>query len=117
MNRTRRWISAALFTSLITVHVFAVEVNVNIKGCITDQKSKEPLIGATVQIVGSNIGAVTNSKGNAATATSISATNNISSTLSGKELNEGDASYENVKVVNGNTGADQSAFSWTGYQF
>ena len=60
---------------------------------------------------------VTDSKGNAATATSISATNNISSTLTGKELNEGDASYENVKVVNGNTGADQSAFSWTGYQF
>lgn len=59
MNRTRRWIHAALFTSLITAKVFAVEVNVNIKGCITDQKSKEPLIGATVQIVGSSIGAVT----------------------------------------------------------
>lgn len=117
MNKARRWISTAFFTSLITAHVFAVEVNVNIKGCITDQKSKEPLIGATVQIIGSNIGAVTDSKGNAATTTSISATKNISSTLSGKELNEGDASYENVKVVNGNTGADQTLFSWTGYKF
>lgn len=64
MNRTRRWIHAALFTSLITAKVFAVEVNVNIKGCITDQKSKEPLIGATVQIVGSSIGAVTDMDGN-----------------------------------------------------
>lgn len=64
MNRARRWIHAALFTSLITAKVFAVEVNVNIKGCITDQKSKEPLIGATVQIVGSSIGAVTDMDGN-----------------------------------------------------
>ena len=64
MNKARRWISAALLISFFTANTFAVEVNVNIKGCITDQKSKEPLIGATVQIVGSSIGAVTDIDGN-----------------------------------------------------
>ena len=64
MNKARRWISAAFLISFFTANTFAVEVNVNIKGCITDQKSKEPLIGATVQIVGSSIGAVTDIDGN-----------------------------------------------------
>lgn len=60
---------------------------------------------------------VTDSKGNATTATQMSVTNEISSTLSGKEINEGGTPYENVKITDGNTGADQSVFSWTGYKF
>lgn len=60
---------------------------------------------------------VTDSKGNATTATQMSVTNEISSTLSGKEINDGGTSYENVKITDGNTGADQSVFSWTGYKF
>ena len=60
---------------------------------------------------------VTDSKGNATTATQMSVTNQISSTLSGKEINDGGTSYENIKITDGNTGADQTAFSWTGYKF
>lgn len=60
---------------------------------------------------------VTDSKGNATTATSMSVTDNVNSTLSGQEINHGDATYENIKVEAGNTGANQSLFSWTGYTF
>lgn len=60
---------------------------------------------------------VTDSKGNATTATSMSVTDNVNTTLSGQEINHGDATYENIKVEAGNTGANQSLFSWTGYTF
>ena len=49
--------TSAVLLSMFAANVLAVEVNVNVKGCIKDQNSKEPLIGATIRIVGSNIGA------------------------------------------------------------
>ena len=65
MKRLRNWISAAAFMTLAAVQVFgAEETEINIRGRIKDQKSKEPLIGATVQIVGSNIATVTDIDGN-----------------------------------------------------
>ena len=65
MNRVRKWISAAAFMSVMAAQVFgANELEVNLRGCIKDQKSKEPLIGATVQIVGHNIATMTDIDGN-----------------------------------------------------
>ena len=64
MKRVRKWMTSAVLLSMFAANVFAVEVNVNVKGCIKDQKSKEPLIGATIRIMGSNIGAVTDIDGN-----------------------------------------------------
>ena len=58
---------AAVFTSLLATQALAVDATlpgVNVRGSIKDGKSKEPLIGATVQIVGSNIATVTDTKGN-----------------------------------------------------
>lgn len=58
---------AAALTSLLATRVFAVDavvLGVNVKGSIKDGKSKEPLIGATVKIVGSNIATVTDAEGN-----------------------------------------------------
>lgn len=39
-------------------------VNINVKGSIKDKKSKEPLIGATIQLMGSSTGTVTDLDGN-----------------------------------------------------
>ena len=64
MKRVRKWMTSAVLLSMFAANVLAVEVNVNVKGCIKDQNSKEPLIGATIRIVGSNIGAVTDIDGN-----------------------------------------------------
>ena len=65
MNRVRKWISVAAFMSVMAAQVFgANELEVNLRGCIKDQKSKEPLIGATVQIVGHNIATMTDIDGN-----------------------------------------------------
>ena len=65
MNRVKKWISAAIFMTLIAAPVFGTEeTEVNIRGSIKDQKSKEPLIGATVQIVGSNLATMTDIDGN-----------------------------------------------------
>ena len=50
--------------SVVAADLFAADLNVNVKGCVKDYESKEPLIGATVRIVGSNIGAVTDIDGN-----------------------------------------------------
>lgn len=54
-------------TVLILLLLSAAEVaaeNINIKGTIKDKKSKEPLIGATIRILGSNKGAITDIDGN-----------------------------------------------------
>ena len=64
MNRARKWIGVAAFMSVVAADLFAADLNVNVKGCVKDYESKEPLIGATVRIVGSNIGAVTDIDGN-----------------------------------------------------
>lgn len=61
MVKIKRSICLFLFTTLFT-QIFAVVVNV--QGCIKDKISKEPLIGATVQVIGMNIGAVTDMDGN-----------------------------------------------------
>lgn len=64
MNKARKWIGVAALMSCLAVDMLAADFNVNIKGQIKDSDSKEPLIGATVQIVGSSIGAVTDMDGN-----------------------------------------------------
>lgn len=67
MELFRRLVGAATFASLLAMPVMAVgEVvqGVSIKGSVKDGKSKEPLIGATVKIVGSNIATVTDAEGN-----------------------------------------------------
>ncbi len=58
---------------------------------------------------------LTDSKGDANTATSISLTVEKSAYAS-NQLKSADT-YANVVVEDGNTGADESAFSWTGYDF
>ncbi|WP_167616203.1 hypothetical protein [Maribellus sediminis] len=58
---------------------------------------------------------VTDSKGNGNTATSISLTISKSGKTS-KDIHV-DGTYDNVALVEGNTGADASAFAWTGYDF
>ena len=51
--------------TLMAAQVFgAGEAEVNIRGSIKDRNSKEPLIGATVQIVGSNLATMTDIDGN-----------------------------------------------------
>lgn len=61
---------------------------------------------------------VTDSKGAATTNTSMSVTNQVNTAFSGTIINNnGDVNYENIKVEAGNTGADQSLFTWTGYKF
>lgn len=64
MNKTRKWIGVAALLSCLTANLLAADFNVNIKGQIKDSDSKEPLIGATVQIIGSSMGAVTDIDGN-----------------------------------------------------
>ena len=67
MKVFKRMMGAAALTSLLATRVFAVDAvvqGVNVKGSIKDGKSKEPLIGATVKIVGSNIATVTDAEGN-----------------------------------------------------
>ena len=65
MNRLRKWIGAtALMTFMAAQMMGAEETEVNIRGSIKDQKSKEPLIGATVQVVGSNLATITDIDGN-----------------------------------------------------
>lgn len=66
-SRFKKIISAAALMSVITMQAVAAGVNdvdVDIKGCIKDRQSKEPLIGATVKVVGSDIAAVTDIDGN-----------------------------------------------------
>ena len=60
---------------------------------------------------------VTDSKGAATTNTSMSVTNQVNTAFSGTIINNGDVNYENIKVEAGNTGAEQSLFTWTGYKF
>ena len=59
---------------------------------------------------------VTDSKGAATTNTSMSVTNQVNTAFSGTIINNGDVNYE-IKVEAGNTGAEQSLFTWTGYKF
>lgn len=54
MEKVKRWTGVSLFLWMMAVTAWAV--NVNVKGNIKDRKSKEPLIGATIQIVGSTTG-------------------------------------------------------------
>ena len=58
---------------------------------------------------------LTDSKGDALTATEISVTNNASNITAA--LVKHDEEYPGVKVEGGNTGADVKALAWTGYNF
>ena len=58
---------------------------------------------------------LTDSKGDATTATEISVTNNAGNISS--DLVNHNEQYDNVEIVSGNTGADNTVFGWTGYQF
>lgn len=62
MKKVKRWTGISLFLWMMAAGAWAV--NINVKGNIKDKKSKEPLIGATIQIVGSTTGAVTDLDGN-----------------------------------------------------
>ena len=67
MNKARKLFGSAALMSLMAVQVFGADVvgvDVDIKGNIKDMKSKEPLIGATVKVVGSDIATVTDIDGN-----------------------------------------------------
>lgn len=59
----KRFISLLLL-SMIVAGAAAVNINVKVKGAIKDKLSKEPLIGATIHVVGSQTGAVTDLDGN-----------------------------------------------------
>ncbi|MFI3292021.1 MAG: hypothetical protein SNG27_03675 [Rikenellaceae bacterium] len=58
------------------------------------------------------------SKGDGTEGSSISLTSTLTGAVSGSQIviSEG-TSYSNVEIVSGNTGADVSAFAWTGYSF
>lgn len=57
-----RFFLAVLFIALCTP--VAMAANIKIKGAVKDKLSKEPLIGATIRIVGTQAGAVTDMEGN-----------------------------------------------------
>ena len=62
---TKRLMSAAAAAWMTAAQAFgACGTDVDIKGCIKDRTSKEPLIGATVKVVGSDVAAVTDVDGN-----------------------------------------------------
>ena len=52
----------ALFCLLCALPVMAA--NIKIKGAVKDKLSKEPLIGATIRLVGTHAGTVTDAEGN-----------------------------------------------------
>ena len=55
--------SVAAFFCLLCV-LPALAANIKIKGAVKDKLSKEPLIGATIRLVGTPAGAVTDMDGN-----------------------------------------------------
>lgn len=63
MKKEFRRIVSTVIILLFVVFQIAAE-NINIKGAIIDKKSREPLIGATIHILGSNRGAITDLDGN-----------------------------------------------------
>ena len=69
------------------------------------------LIGGTA----SDLVDLTDDKGNANTATSISLTVDKAA-FTGNEI-KASGTYDGVSIVSGNTGASASAFGWTGYDF
>lgn len=65
MKRVKRLFGTAAFLSLITVQAFGADIiDVDIKGRVKDSQSKEPLIGATVKVIGSDVASVTDIDGN-----------------------------------------------------
>ena len=56
-------ISVAAFFCLLCV-LPALAANIKIKGAVKDKLSKEPLIGATIRLIGTQTGAVTYMDGN-----------------------------------------------------
>lgn len=58
----KRMISLFILSVMI-VGISAVNVNVKVKGVLKDKLSKEPLIGATIRVMGSHTGAVTDMEG------------------------------------------------------
>ena len=65
MNKTKRLISSVAFMSLLAVQAFGADItDIDLKGRVKDRQSNEPLIGATVQVVGSSVAAVTDVDGN-----------------------------------------------------
>lgn len=53
---------AAFFCLLCVLPALAA--NIKIKGAVKDKLSKEPLIGATIRLLGTQAGAVTDMEGN-----------------------------------------------------
>ena len=51
--------------SLLAVQALGADIaDVDVKGCVKDRQSNEPLIGATVKVVGSSVAAITDIDGN-----------------------------------------------------
>lgn len=51
--------------SCISFQIFAQQVSIgNVKGTVIDSKTKQPLVGVTVQIVETKQGAITDTNGN-----------------------------------------------------
>jgi len=57
------------------------------------------------------------SKGTGNTASSISLTNSLTNTITGKTVNPDATTYPSALVESGNTGCSTSLFVWTGYSF
>ena len=55
--------SVAVFFSIVCV-LSALAANIKVKGAVKDKLSKEPLIGATIRLIGTQAGAVTDMDGN-----------------------------------------------------
>jgi len=90
---------------------YVMEDGIKIRRGATATISNAIMIGGTAK----DLIDMTDSKGDANTASSISLTVD-GATYTGKEINSNET-YPNVKIVSGNTGATTSVFSWTGYNF
>ena len=65
MKRVRKLFGTAALLSLVTVQAFGADIaDVDLKGRVKDSQSKEPLIGATVKVIGSDVASVTDIDGN-----------------------------------------------------
>lgn len=123
-----RFSVAAFFCMLCVIPALAA--NIKIKGAVKDKLSKEPLIGATIRLVGTQAGAVTDMDGNfelngtggaidlidlndgrgaGNAASSISITNTL------EYRNKLVGTLNSFDEPANNTGADASLFGWTGY--
>ena len=92
---------------------YLMEDGIKIRRGATATITNALMIGGSAK----NLIDVTDSKGDATTATAISLTVENAVSTSGDIKTTAGTSYPNVKIESGNTGATASAFAWTGYNF